>query len=280
MFDAGVTVQQFNHLVRERAVRTASRRVIRETGRNSKSRVAIITGLPRSEVSRISNSPDSYVRAKPGEQPMRRVLAAWFENPRFLTSAGEPATLPIFGRSPSFESLVSMHGAGIPVRAMLDELVRIHAVERIADQHVKAKSRVPISVGLTSDAITAVGERCGDLLQTLTKNLRNSAPPLFEATSLVSNVEPQLIPIIRRELADQGASFINTVNSLLKSSQSKLRKSASAAKLKCRLGVSAYYFEEIATKNTEGSQKQARRINLRRKPTLKRKSKTLLTNRK
>ena len=64
MFDTGVTVQEFNYLVRNRAVRAATNRVIKECGRNSKSRVAIITGLPRSEVSKILELQDSGVESE------------------------------------------------------------------------------------------------------------------------------------------------------------------------------------------------------------------------
>jgi hypothetical protein len=264
MLDAGITVQQFNHVLRERAVRTAGRRVMKETGRSSKSRVAIITGLPRSEVTRISNSPDSYIKDTVGEHPTRRVLAAWFDDPRFLASSGEPATLPIFGKKRSFERLVSAHGAGVPVRAMLDELIQIDAVERVADQHVRAKSRVPISVGLTANAIETVGERCGDLLQTLISNLRCVTPPLFQATSLLSDADRSLVPMIRREIAEQGASFINSANSLLKRSQRSRKSLAPAAK--CRLGVTVYYFEDVdeSTDSLVQHERRTRRINLRR----------------
>jgi hypothetical protein len=216
MFDAGITVQQFNYLVRDRAVRAASRRVLKETGRNSKSRVSIITGLPRSEVAKISSEADDYVNAKLGQPAARRVLAAWFESPSFLAPNGEPATLSIFGKRRSFEKLVSAHGGGIPVRAMLDELTQLDAVERVGDDHVRAKSRTPVSVGLTPEAIGAIGQRCSDLIQTLMKNVRRSEPPLFEATSLVQDADLDLMPIIRREISRQGASFISGSNSFIK----------------------------------------------------------------
>jgi len=264
MFDAGVTVQDFNYLLRERAVRAATKRVVKNSGRNSKSRVAIITGLARSEVSRISASSDSDKKTKSGHHPARRVLATWFDNPRFLTKAGEPAILQIYGKRRSFENLVLMEGGGIPVRAMLDELVQIDAVERLANQHVRAKSRVPISVGLTPNAIAAVGERCSDLLQTLTKNLRRSVPTQFEATSQISDADPTMLPLIRREIADQGASFINGASSLLKRSQHKSERALNS--VKCRVGVTVYYFEDGAdcTVGVNTKVKQGRRTNLRR----------------
>jgi Family of unknown function (DUF6502) len=266
MFDSGVTVQQFNYLLRDRAVRVATRRVIKDSGRNSRSRVAIITGLPRSEVTRISASPDSYTKTKLGQHPARRVLAAWFDDPQFLTPAGEPATLPIFGKRRSFDHLVYKYGSGIPVRAMLDELIQLGAVEPVADQRVRPKSRVPISVGLTADALDAIGERCGDLLQTLINNSRRSMPTLFEATSLTSNADLNLVPIIRREIAEQGASFINGASSLLRRSQSRLRSAPAGQVAKCRLGVTVYYFEdpiETITSRVK-DEKLGRRTNLRR----------------
>jgi hypothetical protein len=273
MFDTGVTVREFNHLLRERAVHTAAKRVAEQSGRPSKSRIAIMTGLARSEVGRISRTPEPYIRSKSDQHPARRVLAAWFDHPRFLTVGGEPAVLPIFGKRRSFESLVRIHGGGIPVRAMLDELTQVNAVECLPEQRLRARSRIPISTGLTPDAITAVGDRCGDLLQTLTNNLRRVAPPLFEATSLIADADPTMIPIIRREIAEQGESFINGAGSLLKRSVRNPRKTSPALASKRRLGVTVYYFEDRAEHPSKPltDDAKARRTNLRRrKPQLNR----------
>jgi hypothetical protein len=266
MFEAGVTVQQFNYVVRDRAVRAAGSRVLKETGRNSKSRVSIITGLPRSEVAKISIEENDYVDTKLGQSAARRILAAWFESPSFLTPNGEPATLSIFGSKRSFEKLVSVHGGGIPVRAMLDELTQLNAVERIGNDHVKAKSRLPVSVGLTPEAIGALGQRCSDLIQTLMKNVRRRDHPLFEATSLVQDADLDLMPVIRREISRQGASFISGTNSLLKRIRKNPRITRSNSGSRCRVGVTVYYFEDTEEINAAaaGAHKRPTRTNLRR----------------
>ncbi len=267
MFDTGVTVQEFNYLLRDRAVRAATKHVLKECGRNSKSRVAIMTGLPRSEVTRILDSHDSVSKGTLDHHPARRVLAAWYDDPRFLVATGEPAVLPIFGKRRSFEQLVSKHGAGIPVRAMLDELTQISAVERLAGQKVRAKSRVPILTGLTTNAVTAVGERCADLLRTLIFNVRRPLSPLFEATALDCDADVDMVPIVRRELAEQGASFINGANSFLKRTRNK-PSGASRKLAPCRLGVTVYYFEDEVANNNDLAEeiRQGRRKNLRRQP--------------
>jgi len=268
LFDAGVTVQELNQIARNRAVHIATQRVIKESGRESKSRVAIMTGLPRSEVTRISGLSDSTPKSKPDQHPARRVLAAWHDDPRFLASNGDPAVLPIFGRRRSFERLVERYGTGIPVRAMLDELMQLNAVERLEDQNVRAKSRVPIMTGLTNRSITAVGERGRDLLETLAHNVRRSAQPYFEATAVIDDGNIELVNFLRREIAEQGTNFINSATSLLNRSQIKRGSKTAKSSRPVRLGVTVYYFQEEAPNDDEaiGVGTHGRRKNLRRQP--------------
>jgi hypothetical protein len=277
MLDAGVTVHEFSQLVRERAVRNAARRVIKESGRDSKSRVAIITGLPRSEVARILTSDDIDSNKRLGQHPARKLLSAWFDNPRFLAANGDPAVLPIFGKRRSFEQLVSLHCRGIPVRAMLDELTQIDAVERLPNQRVKAKSRTPILTGLTSGSIAVIGERTRDLLETLTNNVRHPSKPLFEGTALLDHPDLEVISLVRREIAEQGANFINSANSLFNRFCAKPNRSAAQSKTSVRLGVTVYYFQDDI-EGVIGSKTQKnypRRKNLRRQRSPKRTSTVL-----
>jgi hypothetical protein len=266
MFDAGVTVHEFGQLVRERAVRTAARRVSKDSGRASKSRVAIITGLPRSEVSRILKSDDVSSGKRLGQHPARKVLAAWFDDPRFLAANGDPAVLPIFGKRRSFEQLVALYAGGIPVRAMLDELTQIDAVERLSDQRVRTKSRIPILTGLTSGAIAVIGERTRDLLDTLTNNLRSTSKPMFEGTALVDETDHDLISLIRREIAEQGANFINSANSLFNRSRAKHTRPAVKKSAKCRLGVTVYYFQDDIDSTVEVASGRRKNLQRQRRP--------------
>lgn len=267
MCDAGITVQEFCRLVRERAVLSAAARIASESGRSSNSRVAIVTGLARAEVARILNVKDISTRARLGHHPARRVLAAWYDNRRFLGANGDPAVLPIFGRRKSFERLVAIHSGGIPVRAMLDQLSQINAVEVLAGQRVKAMSRVPIFKGMTSTAIANVGERAGDLLATLTSNLRTKSNPLFEGTALLSDIDIGAVPLVRRQIAEQGAAFIDGATSLLARSRIEPRRLNLKRYPQCRVGVTVYYFQEKLGSD-DGSVTpiiQGRRKNLQRR---------------
>jgi hypothetical protein len=266
MADANVTAQELNQLIRETAVRKAAKRVLRESGRESKSRVAIATGLSRSEVARILASPDTLPAEYSGEHPARRLLAAWHDNPKFLTPDGKPAPLPIFGRTRSFEKLVAMYGRGNPVRAMLDELTRIDAVERLANQRVRANSRAPIIAGLTIDAISEVGQRGGDLLKALVNNARGKSIPLFEATAVIGEVDPTMVSVVRTEIVQKGASFISAINSLLNRSREGVTQKIPDAVNKCRVEVTVYCSqdEDEFVDNAPTDSGKGRRKNLRR----------------
>jgi len=263
MFDAGVTVSEFNKISRDRAVRIASKRVIRDSGRQSKSRVAIMTGLPRSEVTRILGSVDSAVQDQPDHHPARRVLAGWHDNPSFVAPNGAPAILPIFGKRGSFQNLVERYGAGIPVRAMLDELVQLNAAELVGDQRLKARARVPILTGLSSRSIAAVGERGRDLLETLWHNVRKGSQPLFEATASMEEGDPEMIRLVRREITEQGTNFINAATALFNRAHRKRKEKTASG---CRFGVTLYYFQDESSIDIDSSaiENHQRRKNLRR----------------
>jgi hypothetical protein len=266
MFDASVTVHEFCQLVRERAVRSAGRRTSVEGGPKSKSQVAIMTGLPRSEVARILKSDQLPPGGRLGQHPARKVLAAWFDNPRYLTMNGDPAVLPIFGKRRSFEQLVSTHSRGTPVRAMLDELTQMDAVELLDDQRVKAKSCVPVvSTDVTSDAIAVIGERTRDLLDTLRSNLRSKSIPLFEGTAVLDEADIDMVSLLRREIAEQGENFITSVNSLLSRSREKQNQPIAKPSAKCRVGVTVFYFQGGANDTSKSKIEPVRRKNLKRK---------------
>ncbi len=267
VFDLGVSAHDINSLIRAKAVQVASQRLIREEGVSSKSRVAIITGLPRSEVTKLLGLPKSLQRTKLGQSPARRTLAGWLNDPRFLTPSGEPAVLPIFGKRRSFEQLVSKYSPGIPLRAMLDEVIRIGAVDRLPDQRVRACKGTSTSKYFDPTAIEAVGKHCRDLLVTLIQNLRGERR-MFESTTLVSNGNPHMLHDARVATVACSKDFIDQVALLFKRYQTKDRRASN--KDTRRAGVTIFYFEDLICPSnrapTQINRKLVRRKNLRRRP--------------
>ena len=267
MFDSRVTVREFTQILRKIAVAKASNRIADESGQTNKSRVSIITGLPRSEVTRLLRKTSFPSFSKRVQHPTRKVLSGWFDDSAFLTKDGDPAVLPAFGTRKSFERLVDKYGGGVPVRAMLDELTRIDAIEWLPGQRIRPRNRLPMMTGLTPLSISMMGERGRNLLETLLANAHAKGNPFFEATASIENVDPAGVSIGRREVLQQSTSFIGSIDGLF----DQLRRSTAAksrvnsGKLK-RMGVTVFYFEDnpVEKFGTSGEGAVVRRKNLRR----------------
>jgi hypothetical protein len=74
-----------------------------------------------------------------------RVISAWVREPEFHDASGQPAPLSVEGDCASFGVLVRHYSGDMSVRAILDELLRVRAVELLEDGRIRllARSYVP-----------------------------------------------------------------------------------------------------------------------------------------
>jgi len=147
VLDTGLTIQEICQLVRESSVLVALQRLSGNDQHLSKTRIAVATGLSRAEVARILCLKSSIYWIS--RHPIRKLVAAWRFDGRFKSARGEPKTLPIYGKRSSFESLVTVSNRGIPVRAMLDELVHIKIAKVLPGQRVRLVVPLPVFGDLT-----------------------------------------------------------------------------------------------------------------------------------
>lgn len=105
----------------------------REAHRQTMARAAILTGLPRREVQRLTDldSPDiatlehKYHRGQ-------RLLAGWLADSEFLDAKGEPRSLPMRSATEkSFTDLAYRYCRDVPARAMADELILRGNIRRL-----------------------------------------------------------------------------------------------------------------------------------------------------
>lgn len=142
VLDTGLAIQEICQLVRENSVLVALRRLSGNDQHLSKTRLAVATGLSRAEVARILSlklTSSDWI----SKHPIRKLVAAWQLEGSFSSARGEPKTLPIYGKRSSFESLVTVSNRGIPVRAMLDELVHIKVAKVLPGQRVQLMAPLP-----------------------------------------------------------------------------------------------------------------------------------------
>jgi Family of unknown function (DUF6502) len=142
------------------------------SGRNKqfKSRAAILTGLSRKEVMRLSRQPQP---GDHGEVLCRnraaRVIAGWM-SPPYADSRGKPRLLAVKDGEGSFVQLVKSCGGDVPYRAILDELLENGVVERVNSKGLRLKSNGRSYMRGSPEALQKAGEGMEGLLASLERH--------------------------------------------------------------------------------------------------------------
>ena len=169
----GIAYGEFAEVAKTVFVESAAEDFALPGRKTSGSRIAILTGLTRKEVKRLTD------QARQGKTLSRtnlsragRVLAGWHSDPRFTSKKGTPLVLPFEAESePSFTELVRGYSGDMPARAMLEELKRVSAVEVTKEGTVKALGRVYKPFELDRESVERLGQTVHDLSDTLSFNL-------------------------------------------------------------------------------------------------------------
>jgi hypothetical protein len=172
MIKGGLGVGDLIRAAKRAYVRAAMTYVTPPGMRISASRLSVITGLTRKEVTVIVNELRGAQNARFGEvkeQRALRVLRGWKLDPRFCDNNGEPAKLPLKGERRSFSALVREYGGDVTPNAVLKELERMNAVTlnrsselRLRSARIRAKSTEHMTdlARLFPDFANTVGPHC------------------------------------------------------------------------------------------------------------------------
>jgi Family of unknown function (DUF6502) len=138
------------------------------------SRVSVLTGLTRKDVARLKEMPlDSPGLIGTHNRATRVVTGWWLDYPSEGTASGA-APLSIEGEKKSFAEMVRKYSGDMPVRAVLDELVRTGAVQIRGDQ-VELVSRRYIPEAGEINRIEYLGIDVAELIATISHNLNAPA---------------------------------------------------------------------------------------------------------
>ncbi len=217
--------------------------------RNSKSRVAVISGITRIEVDRLLKTPEPQ---KGGVQERyhraTRVLTGWAENPRYQDENGDPLALTFDGECVSFSSLVYDHSGGTPARPVLDELIETKAVVEQSDGKLQLmrKFLIPASSDGDIQKLNILGVSAGDLLETIEHNIRpGQEQTRFQRVILNDALPISRIDEIRKATRERGQAMADEIDSELYE-YAKSDKDAAPV----RAGIGIYYFESPQEKGS------------------------------
>ena len=241
----GVSYSTFADFVKWVYVDVASKEFDIKGRKQSTSRVSVITGLSRKEVMRVRKlsrpddreSSEKYNRAA-------RVIAAWRRDQNFLDAEGRPAPLPMSGPGGSFSELVKRFSGDIPVRATLDELIRVGAVKRLEDGRISLLTRTYIAESSDADKLHIMGTDVAHLISTINHNLKSdSKGPFFQRKVAYDNLPDEVLPLFRKHSAKKAQSLLESLDHWLAQHDRDVTPTVKGTG-RNNAGIGIYYFEE------------------------------------
>jgi hypothetical protein len=241
----GMSANSFYDLLKQAYVRVAKDEFGTGGKKATISRIAILTGLTRKEVQAILELPsgpedryeEEYNRAA-------RVVTGWLRDPHFGDGRGHPSPLRMEGQRTSFSTLVKRYSGDIPVRAMLDELVRVGAVKRLKDGRVGLVGRGYIPQKGMDEKLTILGSDTADLIATIDHNLYgNPSKPRIQRKVMYDNVPLMAAQAFQAVAEARAQEMLEALDRWLSHRDRDVNPTTKGTG-RARVGLGVYHFEE------------------------------------
>jgi len=218
--------------------------------KQSKSRVAVLTGLTRTDVHQLLARPaPDQVHQEEQYHRAGLVLSGWGNDPAFRHKGTPIKRLPFDaeGDTPSFSLLVARHSGGAPARAVLDELERNGAVRVHSDRSVELVRTRYIPRADTSDIdyCKIFGLSCGELIETIDHNWQpQQDDKRLQLVVYNRDIHPELVAQARSRIESAARELAEQVDQWLYELERESRSlPAPQDSTPSRLGLGLYYFQ-------------------------------------
>ena len=247
-----ITVPDFTELVRQAYVDVAYEHFGIEGRKLTYARVAVLTGLNRKEVVRLSALRGDAGRLdRPTPNRAQRVINGWLSDDEFLDAHGTPFALPLQGERGSFAALVARHSGDITLGAILDELLRVGLVSRDAEARVRLERLGYVPAEDELEKVHVMATCAADLLGTAAHNIESGdADPKFQRQLVYPDLPPEVVSEFRERSAALSGEYLQELNRLLSGLRDEARRNASTGTPDAprppgrRVGLGIYYFDE------------------------------------
>jgi len=213
--------------------------------KQSTSRVAVLTGLSRKEVKRIQGipAPDDTDRDEKYNRAAR-VIAAWRRESEFQDAHGNPSTLSVVGPWSTFSEIVRRYSGDVPVRAILDELLRIGAVKQLDNGKISLITQAYIPESSEADKLHILGTDVAHLISTIDHNLHaETADARFQRKVSYDNLPNEALPAFRSLSARRAQKLLELLDEWLAKNDRDVTPSVQGGGRNLA-GLGIYYFEE------------------------------------
>jgi hypothetical protein len=249
LVEHGISSPEAERLLRAVCVQEVARTDAEHGKKPNASRVALVTGIDRGEVTRILTSYPKTEAITTRRHRVNRVLAGWHSDADF-SSAGRPLVLAIKAREykrNSFWTLARRYAPGVYPGLILSELLRVGAVEELEGGRLRVSTRQYRAAEYSEESVSEMRARVRDLIQTMLNNATEAGWPRICRTVESTDVDPKFLPLIRKMFADRSEATLSGVQEELRSAR---WKRTDRGRQGVRVGLTVFTYEESSREDT------------------------------
>lgn len=179
----GITPREIGKILKFECASEAARVATLQNGRVNYSRVAVITGLSRTEAKRLLVAGAQSIHT-PAVSHHRawRLISAWLTDPQFLNHRSIPRPLRLGGGRNCFADLVKTYCGDVPAKAVLAELQRIGAI-KISGENAILKQGVSRRLRRDIGSARGVLKATSYILEQVSRG-QDTRPPMVKSATV------------------------------------------------------------------------------------------------
>ena len=242
----GVPFSTFQEIARWVYVEIAEKHFELPERKQTDSRVSILTGLTRKDVARIRKveKPDDRAEALSYNRAAR-VVSAWVRDYPMEGTVSGVSPLPIEGES-SLSALIRHYSGDMPVRAVIDELLRVGAIRIRANGEAELIHRHYLPYMGERRKLVYLGDDVADLIATIGHNLEFPEKTFFQRKVFYDNIPVEHIESVRAVARKRGEAAIDSlVHDMAAHDRDVNPKIGGTGRIRAMVGI--YYHEEVLT---------------------------------
>lgn len=210
----GMTFPALTQLLRELYVNVAEYDFALPGKDQTDSRVSLLTGIHRKEVSRLRGAGAPVNAVPAAVSRTGAVIARWLASPRFCDEAGRPLALPrnADGSSPSFEELVSSVTRDVRPRAVLDEWLDRRIVTIDANDFIVLAEAAFIPHHGDDEKLYYFGRNLHDHLAAAAANVSGTRPAFLERSVHYDGLSAELAERLEARSRELALEMLQRIN--------------------------------------------------------------------
>lgn len=254
-FRKGMAYGEFSQVLKRAYIDVAEQQLLAGGEKATTSRIAVATGLTRKDVAQLRKEPSLKSETSQRYNRISRVLSGWINDEAFNDEGGQPKALSRSDAEDSFDKLVERYSGDMVARAVLEELLRVGAVEKTAGNEIRLLEDSFLSGEDEEEGLAILGTDAALLIDTINHNLTQSTDNRrFQRKVSYDNLPEECIPEFKEMAAEESYQLLLKLNAWLSEHDRDSNPDVTGTG-RVRSGIGIYYFEEdAAEKGAEDQQ--------------------------